>query len=702
MLTSLNRPLHLAVIGSGPRGLSVLERLVCRLTAEYDQAAGHGGPAPRPVVVHLVDNTEIGAGRVWRTDQDPWFTMNTVASQITMYSGDSDTGPARPGAGPSLHQWLTAHTPAGQEPAGPNDYATRAEYGRYLADVYRSIVRALPPHAALEAHVAGVTALSPRPDGTWDLALDAAPHRLSAERVILATGHPRNEADTFDAAMESFAAGHRVHYLRGDSAADMPLDETTIPAGSTVAIRGLGLSFYDVMLSLTIGRGGEFKAADDGTYAYIPSGREPRIVAGSRSGLPIPARGRNQKSAHHSHQPKFLTRAALTAARTARAAQAGSAQLDFAEDVLPLLLDEIAYVYYTTAHRTRTEAAENTGTTTDTTTTAGTGTGTGTGTGAGVGGHERFARELADHLHRGRDLSVLLDGAGLGDVAPVDLKALARPFAGMRFDSAGAFREHLLTVMREDLDQARLGNSDGPLKAALDVLRDIRNVVRDAVDFGGLLPASHVRDFDRDYLPMNALLSAGPPLERVEQLYALIAQGIVDVTGPLTHFATDETTGTFTVASEQVPGSFARATALIDARIPTPDLARDTSPLIRRLRADGLVRTFTIQGPDGAHATGGLDITPAPFRVLDASGRPHEGLFALGIPTEHTRWFTQVGSSRPGTGQTLFYRDADTIAEALLAPTTTAVTVDTDTAPAGTAAGAGRPLAAAGTARSTS
>ncbi|MEU8544849.1 FAD/NAD(P)-binding protein [Streptomyces sp. NPDC048717] len=693
MLTSLNRPLHLAVIGSGPRGLSVLERLVCRLTDEYDQAARQGGPAPRPVVVHLVDNTEIGAGRVWRTDQDPWFTMNTVASQITMYSGDGDQGPARPGAGPSLHEWLVAQTPAGEEPAGPNDYATRAEYGRYLADVYRSVVRALPPHATLDAHRAGVTAVEPRPDGTYRLTLDAEPHQLTCDRVVLATGHPRNEADPFDAAMESFAGRHPVHYLRGDSAADMPLDEATIPAGSTVAIRGLGLSFYDVMLSLTVGRGGEFKAAADGTYTYIPSGREPRIVAGSRSGLPIPARGRNQKSATHSHKPMFLTRAALTATRAARTARTGSAQLDFGADVLPLLLDEIAYVYYTTAHRAQAGVD------------GGTGVGTETGAGSGAGAADRFARDLADHLHRGQDPAALLASAGLADLPPIDLKALARPFADMRFDGTDAFRTHLLTVMRDDLDQARLGNADGPLKAALDVLRDIRNVVRDAVDFGGLLPASHAEHFERDYLPMNALLSAGPPLERVEQLYALIDQGVVDIVGPHTRFATDETTGTFTVASEQVPGSFAEATALIDARIPTPDLARDTSPLVRRLLADRLVRTFTIQGPDGVHATGGLDVTPAPFRVLDAEGRPHHGLFALGIPTEHTRWFTQVGSSRPGTGQTLFYRDADTIAEALLTSTdattdaTTGVRTDGE---AGDTAAADRPLAAAGTARSTS
>jgi methylaspartate mutase epsilon subunit len=41
-------------------------------------------------------------------------------------------------------------------------------------------------------------------------------------------------------------------------------------------------------------------------------------------------------------------------------------------------------------------------------------------------------------------------------------------------------------------------------------------------------------------------------------------------------------------------------------------------------------------------------------------------MYVLGIPTEHTRWFTQVGSGRPGAwGE--FTCDADAIAADALA-----------------------------------
>ncbi|MER5771694.1 FAD/NAD(P)-binding protein [Streptomyces sp. NPDC001985] len=649
------RPLVVAIVGSGPRGISVLERLAVRTTAE----AGH--PDPRPVRVHLIDATEVGAGRVWRTDQDPWFTMNTVVSQVTMYSGDRDEGPARPGAGPSLGQWIEERAAAGEELLGPDDYAPRVRYGQYLADVYTTIARSLPAHVELASVRGRLTALRPGPDGRYLLSIDTAPHLLEADRVVLATGHPLNAPDAFEREMLGFAARNPgTRYLCGDSAADMELDEETVPAGSAVGIRGLGLSFYDVMLSLTAGRGGAFRDGPDGTLVYLPSGREPRIVAGSRSGLPIPARGRNQKAPSFSHRALFLTREALAAARAARRAASGSGQLDFAEDVLPLLLKEVEHVHCVTEVRNR----------------------------SGEAAAAAFGEAHARVLRSGGDPGGLRVAAGLPAGPPVDLDALARPFARGRFTSPEDFRARLLEVMDEDLAAAALGTSDGPLKAALDVLRDIRNVVREAVDYGGLLPESHTGFFHGRFLPVNALLSAGPPMSRVQQLRALIRQGVVEVAGPATRFETDERAGAFRIVSPQVDGSARRVRTLIDARIPTPDLHRDTSPLTRQLIEEGMARSYVIPGPGGGtgYVTGGLDVTGAPFHVVSADGAPQPDLYALGIPTEHTRWFTQVGSSRPGVG-TLFYRDADAIAGDALRPVAGAAHPVTE---------AGRPVRSAG------
>ncbi|NWF27431.1 FAD/NAD(P)-binding protein [Streptomyces sp. PKU-EA00015] len=635
MTTAAHRasPLSIAVIGTGPRGISVLERLVHRLHTH--------GPSNRPVRLYAIDAVEVGAGRVWRTDQPSWFTMNTVVGQVTMYSGAPDAGPARPGAGPSLGQWDAERSPTREEqPLGPDDYASRRRYGQYLRFVFDTIRSHVPPGTDLLPLHARVTALTARPAGGYHLQLDHEPGTLTVDKVVLATGHPTNAPTAAEQELTDFAARHpQLHYVPADSAAEMDLSPAAVPPRTTVGIRGMGLSFYDVMLSLTVGRGGTFVTAADGSLTYRPSGAEPRIVAASRSGLPIPARGRNQKSPQYSHTARFLTRAALNAARHHREQVSGSPRLDFAQDVLPLLLSEVEHVYCTTHVRTR----------------------------LGEAAAAAFARRHLAVAGDPQAVRALLAETGLPEVEPPDIFRLARPFAHRHFSSPATFRSELLQHIRHDLHQAELGNHDGPLKAALDVLRDIRNIVREAVDHGGLLPHSHRHAFHTHFLPANALLSAGPPRERVQQLLALIETGLVDIAGPDARFTTDEQAGRFHVHSPQVDGSGHHLTALIEARIPTPALARDTSPLIRQLLADGIVSEYVVE--DLVHGqrldSTGMAVTPAPFHVIDRDGKILTDLYAIGIPTEHTRWFTQVGSSRPGVN-TLFYRDADALAADLL------------------------------------
>ncbi|MFI6470212.1 FAD/NAD(P)-binding protein [Streptomyces sp. NPDC050516] len=607
-------PYTIAVVGTGPRGISVLERLAVHLMRDTADR--------RPVRIYAIDAVEVGAGRIWRTDQDDWFTMNTVIGQVTMFSGDPDGGVARPGAGPSLGQWLADQHPApdGQVTVDEDDFASRRDYGRYLRYVYRTITDELPSHVRMIPLVAGVTSIRPGRAGDYVLTLDGD-RELPVHKVVLATGHPRNDPEPFDQEMLDFADAHpEVSYLRGDSAADLDLD--VVRPGSTVAVRGLGLSFYDVLLSLTVGRGGSFCGDGDGRLRYLPSGREPRIVAGSRSGLPIPPRGRNQKAPNHVHESLFLTKERLTAIRARREAESGSGLLDFNEDILPLVLDEIRHVYYTTRVRAI----------------------------SGEAAALDFGRRYTTALRTGHGEAALLSIAGLDGLPPLDLWALARPFAKEHFDTRDAWRERLLEVMRADLDEAELGTLDGPLKAALDTLRDLRGVLRWAIDYGGLRPHSHRDDFLNDYVPVNALLSAGPPMARAQQLMALMAAGTVEVAGPATEFTTDAEAGRFVVRSPQVAGSAVHAEVLIDARIPRPSLHSDVSPLTRQLLADGLIREFVNVDPASGTSfpTGGLDIAEGTFRALDGEGRVHPGLYALGVPTEHVRWFTQIGNSRPG------------------------------------------------------
>ncbi|RAE51566.1 hypothetical protein DN540_37780, partial [Burkholderia multivorans] len=71
-----------AIIGVGPRGLSVLERLVALGARRWDPARG-------PIVIHLVDPYPPGAGIVWRTDQPPSLLMNTTMGEQTIFPDGS-------------------------------------------------------------------------------------------------------------------------------------------------------------------------------------------------------------------------------------------------------------------------------------------------------------------------------------------------------------------------------------------------------------------------------------------------------------------------------------------------------------------------------------------------------------------------------------------------------------------------------------
>ena len=86
------------VVGAGPRGVGVLERLAA--------SAGEFGVGPGAELdVHLVDPYPPGAGRIWRHEQSSLLWMNSMAADVTMFTDDSVRcdGPIVPG--PSLYEW---------------------------------------------------------------------------------------------------------------------------------------------------------------------------------------------------------------------------------------------------------------------------------------------------------------------------------------------------------------------------------------------------------------------------------------------------------------------------------------------------------------------------------------------------------------------------------------------------------------------
>ncbi|WP_167361943.1 FAD/NAD(P)-binding protein [Streptomyces yokosukanensis] len=629
---------HCAVglIGTGPRGLSVVERLCANARSQPDGCTVH---------IHVVDPYPPGSGKVWRTDQSRHLLMNTVAGQISVFTDSSVDlrGPLEPG--PSLHEWAVALVEgrfAGDWPdpvldeartLGPDTYPTRAFYGRYLQWAFRRTVEGAPTGVTVTVHTSLAVALDDDPDaGDGSLqrvVLDDGTVLSGLHAVILCQGHLPARAAAAEREFASRAHKARLVHIAPANPADVDLG--VLSPGTRVLLRGLGLNFFDHMAELTVGRGGSFSRAA-GRLVYHRSGREPQIYAGSRRGVPYQARGDNEKGPHGRHEPLLLT--ADRIAQLRRSEEHGG--LDFRNDLWPLISREVEAVYYRTLFTSR--------------------------------GHDARAQRLQDDfLAAGageRERDAVLSAYGIGEKYRWDWELLARPYRDRQFAGPRDFTDWLLEHLRKDVAQARSGNVSGPLKAALDVLRDLRNEIRLAVDHGGLHGDSHRTDLDRWYTPLNAFLSIGPPAQRIEELAALIEADVVQVVGPGLRVTVDGTG--YTAGSPLVPGSEVRVDALVEARLPDITLSRTDDPLLRHLLATGQCTAHRIRTHSGgSYESDGLAVTGRPFHLVDAAGRAHPRRFAFGVPTESVHWVTAAGI-RPGVNSVTL-TDSDALARAALA-----------------------------------
>ncbi|MFF3646541.1 FAD/NAD(P)-binding protein [Streptomyces sp. NPDC002564] len=638
------RRIEVCLIGAGPRGFSLLERLC---------AQERKSPLWDRVGVHVVDPEPPGAGRVWRLSQSPHLLMNTVASQVTVYTdGSVDIrGPLE--EGPSLYEWARSlgrgslppgpATPREEDvlaearALGPDTYPTRALYGRYLTWAFQQVLANAPEHVVIRAHRGRAVALeeeragagAPRGAGAQVVVLEDGTRLTGLSAVVLAQGHVPARPGREERGLAEFAARHGLVYVPPANPADVDLSH--IAPGQDVLLRGLGLNFFDYMSLFTHARGGRFERVG-GRLVYRPSGQEPRMHAGSRRGVPYHSRGDNEKGAHGRHRPRLLTVEYVAGLRAA-----GRGPLRFGTDLWPLISKEVRGVYYEALLAARGEDA-----------------------GAVAGFVTRFLSAAP-----GAGEEEVLAAAGIAPREHWDWDAVADPCASRDFGDLAQFRSWLRDHLARDVVEARRGNVRGPLKAALDVLRDLRNEIRLAVDHGGLDAASHRDELERWYTPLNAYLSIGPPAGRVEEMLALMEAGVLDVSCPGIRVTT--TTGGdgeqgagFVGTSARIPGVRVRATALIEARLPEIDLRRTGDPLMRRLLETGQCRPYRI----GGHETGGLAVARS-FHLLDASGVTHPRRFAYGVPTESVHWVTAAGI-RPGVGSVTL-EDSDAIAGAVLA-----------------------------------
>ncbi|MFF1568419.1 FAD/NAD(P)-binding protein [Streptomyces sp. NPDC058293] len=318
----------LVIVGAGPRGTGILERIAAN-APEYAGLA---------LDIHLVDPFPPGGGRVWRQAQSPLLWMNSQSQDVTMFTDDTVEldGPVLPG--PALHEWADLDGRA---------FADRQLQGAYLGWVYERSVAALPPGVTVRHHPRRALRVSGPREGRQQVWLDGRARPLLADTVVLAQGHLDAELDEEQRELSAYAREHGLVHLPPDFTADSDL--SALAPGEDVLVRGFGLAFVDLMVLLTEGRGGRYEGD-----TYLPSGREPVLHVGSRRGIPYHSKIGYDWTGERPPLPRFLGPAQIDELL------ARPDGYDFRSDVWPLIDKELGFAHYHrlfAAHPERTAVA---------------------------------------------------------------------------------------------------------------------------------------------------------------------------------------------------------------------------------------------------------------------------------------------------------------------------------------------------------
>lgn len=630
------------IIGGGPRGTSVLERLLAH-------AAAAGGPAQ--LHIDVVDPYPAGPGHVWQPGQSRLFLMNTQSFYPTLVPQEPSL-PA-PVAGTTFDQWrarqqrhplpaLTGEERAELAVLGSNDFPSRALYGRYLKCMLEELLAKAPNGVTVEFHETSAVSVRPVGDGMFDVGL-AAGAALRANAVVLALGHIPSRLNPEQRGLHAAAEQLGLQYFPPAVPADV--DWTRIPAGKPVLVRGMGLNFFDTMGQLTEGRGGKFVSTGS-RLEYEPSGQEPLIIAASRRGTPYRA-----KAALNGYYATSITLRYLTEAALERLAKAGI-RPSFDHDLWPLLHRDALWAYYSTLVRSQPGAVPD-----------------------AAAFLAALEEALQPHAHTAANWEDAVESVLAVHVGPrhrLDLPGLAAPLAGRSFASR---REHDAAVVEFLLDDARrsaLGEDD-PVKMAIGALHHGRALLKTAVADGGITDESWVAGLRGWFESFVEGLASGPPALRAEQLAALARAGVVSFVGPDPKFGVDRQSAMFTASSPWVAGPPVLARTMVEALAPGNRVSANDSPVLEQMLSDGLVRPRLMMTAEGAPVEStGLDVEPHPYRPLASNGSVTENLYVLGLQLSSTQWGTAIAAEalQPGSpayrsGQRTL-RDADEIAAAIL------------------------------------
>lgn len=623
-------PIHVpivAFIGGGPRTAGLLERLAANRPELF---AG-------PLDIHVVEPFSPGSGRIWRFDQDPGLLLNSMAGDVTMFT-DSSVACAGPSAdGPDLAQWAAAvatgtlpdapalppHLLAQAAELGRCSFPTRQLNSAYLEWFFHRAVAALAPHASVTIHHDTAREISSSGERGHVVTL-AGGALLEADAVVLALGHTDAKVNGSSASFADFAARHDTFHAAPAYTTDV--DYSALAPGQDVIVSGMGLAFIDLLVLLMEGRGGRFVSNDDGGLDYLPSGREPRLWAGSRRGVPYHSKISAELRGEAPRPAQFFTPEAVSGLLAVHS------ELDFRTQLWPLMAKEAAHAYYLELF---------------------------------TGSPERvamdwsgFSESFARLGWNSRGMARLVAAAVPDPALRLDFEKLDHPLEGAPLDYPDTIASAVVAHIERDLALRDSGEHPETLALFLGLLRVY-------MDVASIVPAHRLTAASQAAMHgwwhgFFSFMDSGPPPHRLRQVLAIHRAGLLEFLGPGLSVQTQESTGLF-VARHGNGSQALTATAFIEARLPSPTVAHSANPLLTHLHASSLGSEQLLLTADGTVSTGRLLVT-ASHQLVGGRGQPTEGLFAVGPGT--SAW-SAGAFARPRSNAAPF-RENDALARKVL------------------------------------
>lgn len=577
---------EVGIIGLGSRGLTILERLI-----------HYGREDKNNIVIHIVNPLNHGAGIHNPNDAD-YILLNTVASQLSIFKNNDNKEYFKI----DFYTWLCKEgyrinknkfTVSKQEELKINkdDYVPRKLLGSYLNWCFNELIKNTPKNVVIKVYQDEVVDI--KKQEKREILKLKSNAEIPVDKVFLTIGHA------------GFSENYNTKW------------KYDIKAQENIGIMGLGLTAFDIIASLTLGREGYFEKIN-GTLKYFKSGKEPKIFLFSRSGLPYLSRPKFNTS--NTYQPFIFTKDNIEKIRKNK----GEYRLNLFNDVLPLLFTEIKVRYFLTLIQNC---------------------------------EIEIFNSTKEEISKFNTLAMFTKWIDKQALKYGEFNIEKEIFTKLpsKFSDSDEYQKKITEILEDDLLQAKKGIQYSPRKAALESFRDLRDVIRNVVDFNGLEEESQLYFMNEFYSIMNRVVT-GPHIERNDELVALIKSGVVKVPfGPNPTVSPSQ--NGFIIKSSTLENNYSvEVCEVLQGFIERANVTKNTSPLVKKLLSSGRIRPLY----NNNSYIGGIELNRN-LQPINFSGKTEESIWVLGPLSEGIKYYNHYVPSSEDSSPA--FKDADRVVQ---------------------------------------